>query len=190
MRFNPNLYNCGKVCLSILGTWTGPGWTSVMTTKSVLISIRSLMNEKPFYNEPGYEGKEKTYEAESRAYNERITHDTLKWAVIQMVSNALDGTPAGDGNSSSGPSTATNGSKAEDTDPPSPPELKSYKTINRPFPAPFKMPQVLNEMVIKLFHKKYTFYLSLIEKNASKDGSASKSHRDNFFLEKGMKTLH
>ena len=21
VRFNPNLYNCGKVCLSILGTW-------------------------------------------------------------------------------------------------------------------------------------------------------------------------
>lgn len=148
------------------------------------------MNEKPFYNEPGYEGKEKTYEAESRAYNERITHDTLKWAVIEMVSNALDGTPPGDGNSA--PST-TNGSKAEanDTHPPSPsvslPELK--KTIYRQN-RPFKMPQVLNEMVIKFFHKKYTFYLSLIEKNSSKDGSASKSHRDNFFLEKGMKSLH
>ena len=23
VRFNPNLYNCGKVCLSILNTWTG-----------------------------------------------------------------------------------------------------------------------------------------------------------------------
>lgn len=176
-----------------------------MTTKSVLISIRSLMNEKPFYNEPGYEGKEKAYEAESRAYNERITHDTLKWAVIQMVSNALDG-PAGDGNSSTsssttGPST-TNGSKAEakDTDPPSsssssssgpsPSELKTFHPPNRPFSLPFRMPQVLNEMVIKLFHKKYTFYLSLIENNSSNDPSASKCHRDNFFLEKGMEILH
>ena len=25
VRFNPNLYNDGKVCLSILGTWAGPG---------------------------------------------------------------------------------------------------------------------------------------------------------------------
>jgi ubiquitin-protein ligase len=25
-RFNPNLYECGKVCLSLLGTWQGPGW--------------------------------------------------------------------------------------------------------------------------------------------------------------------
>ena len=23
MRFNPNLYDCGKVCLSLLGTWSG-----------------------------------------------------------------------------------------------------------------------------------------------------------------------
>lgn len=23
VRFNPNLYNCGKVCLSLLGTWAG-----------------------------------------------------------------------------------------------------------------------------------------------------------------------
>jgi hypothetical protein len=23
LQFNPNLYNCGKVCLSLLGTWAG-----------------------------------------------------------------------------------------------------------------------------------------------------------------------
>ena len=27
VRFNPNLYACGKVCLSLLGTWSGPGGT-------------------------------------------------------------------------------------------------------------------------------------------------------------------
>jgi ubiquitin-conjugating enzyme E2 Z len=27
VRFNPNLYKCGKVCLSILGTWSGPAWS-------------------------------------------------------------------------------------------------------------------------------------------------------------------
>ena len=26
-RFNPNLYINGKVCLSILNTWSGPQWT-------------------------------------------------------------------------------------------------------------------------------------------------------------------
>ena len=26
IRFNANLYANGKVCLSLLGTWNGPGW--------------------------------------------------------------------------------------------------------------------------------------------------------------------
>ncbi len=32
MRFNPNLYNCGKVCLSLLGTWEGPSWDAATST--------------------------------------------------------------------------------------------------------------------------------------------------------------
>ena len=40
-RMNPNLYNCGKVCLSLLGTWAGPGWiTGQSTLLQVLISIQ------------------------------------------------------------------------------------------------------------------------------------------------------
>ena len=30
VRFNPNLYNNGKVCLSLLGTW-GDNWSSTST---------------------------------------------------------------------------------------------------------------------------------------------------------------
>lgn len=44
VRFNPNLYNCGKVCLSLLGTWAGPGWDPVNSTLlQVLVSIQSLI---------------------------------------------------------------------------------------------------------------------------------------------------
>ena len=35
IRFNPNLYNCGKVCLSLLGTWRGApgeGWDAKLST--------------------------------------------------------------------------------------------------------------------------------------------------------------
>ena len=35
IRFNPNLYTCGKVCLSIINTWNGPYWTSCLTLSSV-----------------------------------------------------------------------------------------------------------------------------------------------------------
>ena len=55
VRFNPNLYEDGKVCLSILGTWAGPGWTPVMNIRLVLDSIRSLMGAFPVQNEPSYE---------------------------------------------------------------------------------------------------------------------------------------
>jgi len=59
VRFNPNLYANGKVCLSILGTWSGPSWTEIQTILSTLLSIQSLMNEKPYHNEPGHEHAKK-----------------------------------------------------------------------------------------------------------------------------------
>jgi ubiquitin-protein ligase len=31
-RLNPNLYQDGKVCLSLLGTWSGPGWYVIYST--------------------------------------------------------------------------------------------------------------------------------------------------------------
>lgn len=65
-RFHPNLYVEGKVCLSILGTWSGPKWSPVMTLSTVLSSIQSLLEENPIVNEPGYE---KLTLAEPRAKN-------------------------------------------------------------------------------------------------------------------------
>ncbi|KAG2356527.1 hypothetical protein BDR07DRAFT_1463987 [Suillus spraguei] len=71
-RFNLNLYADGKVCLSLLGTWSGPGWVSGKSTLlqvcapllslgicahtlQVLISIQSMIPcEEPYLNEPGW----------------------------------------------------------------------------------------------------------------------------------------
>lgn len=56
VRFNPNLYICGKVCLSMLNTWQGPGWTPANTIINVLVAIQGLvLNGNPLENEPGYE---------------------------------------------------------------------------------------------------------------------------------------
>ena len=46
VRFNPNFYRNGKVCLSILGTWSGPAWSPALSLTSLLISIQSLMTDK------------------------------------------------------------------------------------------------------------------------------------------------
>jgi len=46
---NPNLYSDGKVCLSLLGTWHGEGWTppsassSGSTLLQVLAPIQSII---------------------------------------------------------------------------------------------------------------------------------------------------
>lgn len=85
VRFNPNLYKNGKVCLSTLGTWPGPGWSPANTLSSCLISIQSLLSEKPYHNEPGYE-KEKFF-GDSQRYNEVIQHETLRVAVCGMIEN-------------------------------------------------------------------------------------------------------
>ena len=52
-RYNPNLYKCGKVCVSILNTWNGDKWSSCQTINSVLLTLCSLLNEAPLANEPG-----------------------------------------------------------------------------------------------------------------------------------------
>lgn len=55
IRIHPNMYVNGKVCLSILGTWSGPGWTSAMDIVTVMITIQSLLDKNPIMHEPGYE---------------------------------------------------------------------------------------------------------------------------------------
>ncbi|XP_024395167.1 uncharacterized protein [Physcomitrium patens] len=82
VRFNPNLYDTGKICLSLLGTWSGPGWTPGKSTLlQVLVSIQSLIFVRdPYYNEPGYEKKKSTDQAERE--NMRHREHTLSLAVL------------------------------------------------------------------------------------------------------------
>ncbi|CAN6354409.1 unnamed protein product [Urochloa humidicola] len=60
LRLNPNLYESGKVCLSLLKTWTGTGnevWNPESSTVlQLLLSLQALvLNEKPYFNEAGYD---------------------------------------------------------------------------------------------------------------------------------------
>lgn len=58
-RLNPNLYEDGKVCISLLGTWTGKGtetWCPTSTLLQVIVSIQGLiLVQEPYFNEAGYE---------------------------------------------------------------------------------------------------------------------------------------
>ncbi|KAM0834397.1 hypothetical protein ACQ4PT_063648 [Festuca glaucescens] len=60
LRLNPNLYESGTVCLSLLNTFDGEGtelWSSVTSSLlQVVVSIQGLvLNDQPYYNEAGYE---------------------------------------------------------------------------------------------------------------------------------------
>ena len=77
LRVNPNLYESGKVCLSLLNTWTGTGtevWNPACSNiLQVLLSLQALvLNEKPYYNEAGYDKQMGRAEGEknSASYNE------------------------------------------------------------------------------------------------------------------------
>ncbi|TNN07265.1 Ubiquitin-conjugating enzyme E2 Z isoform 2 [Schistosoma japonicum] len=83
VRFNPNFYSNGKVCLSVLGTWQGPEWTPAQSLSSVLISIQSLMNDKPYFNEPGFNIERNPGDAQQ--YNAIITHETIRCAVCDVL---------------------------------------------------------------------------------------------------------
>ena len=89
VRFNPNLYACGKVCLSILGTWHGPGWDrNNSSILQVLVSIQSLiLVSDPYFNEPGYEGLRGTREGNelSASYNSTIRDRCL----VEAIFNAM-----------------------------------------------------------------------------------------------------
>ncbi|WJX88178.1 ubiquitin-conjugating enzyme [Trifolium repens] len=88
LRLNPNLYNCGKVCLSLLNTWSGnknekwlPG---VSTILQVLVSIQGLiLNTKPYFNEPGYARLSGSAEGEMRSL--RYNEDTFLLSLRTMV---------------------------------------------------------------------------------------------------------
>lgn len=75
-RFHPNLYINGKVCLSILGTWSGPKWSAAMTIRTVLSSIQSLLEENPIVNEPGWE-KYTLENPRAKDYCELVHHNLV-----------------------------------------------------------------------------------------------------------------
>ncbi|XP_038998588.1 putative ubiquitin-conjugating enzyme E2 38 [Hibiscus syriacus] len=91
LRLNPNLYRCGRVCLSLLGTWHGketelwvPGKSTML---QVLVSIQALiLNAKPFFNEPGYDTSYvgDVGERRSRKYNEKVYTLSLKTMIYTL----------------------------------------------------------------------------------------------------------
>lgn len=94
VRFNPNLYNDGKVCLSVLNTWHGrpeEKWNAQTSSfLQVLVSIQSLiLVPEPYFNEPGYERSRGTPSGtqSSKDYNANVYQATVRWAMLEQMIN-------------------------------------------------------------------------------------------------------
>ena len=81
IRFNPNLYTCGKVCVSLLNTWRGDQWTSCQTISTVLLTLCTLLCKDPLLNEPGVSKGHH----DMNSYNEIIEYSNLNIAVCDIV---------------------------------------------------------------------------------------------------------
>ena len=81
IRFNPNLYVCGKVCVSLLNTWRGDQWTSCQSISTVLLTLCSLLSKDPLLNEPGVDKKH----LDMKPYDEIIQYSNIDIAVCDIV---------------------------------------------------------------------------------------------------------
>lgn len=94
VRFNPNLYADGKVCLSVLNTWSGrpeEKWSpTTCSMLQVLVSIQSLiLVTEPYFNEPGYERQRGTPQGDDQnmVYNAVVSSENVRWAILEQIIN-------------------------------------------------------------------------------------------------------
>tara|TARA_Y200000002_G_scaffold383256_1_gene404486 strand:+ start:1007 stop:1747 length:741 start_codon:yes stop_codon:yes gene_type:complete len=81
IRFNPNLYKNGKVCISLLNTWKGDQWTSCQSISTILLALCTLLCDKPLLNEPGIMEKHKDF----NKYNSIIKFKNLEIACLHLI---------------------------------------------------------------------------------------------------------
>lgn len=86
IRFNPNLYCNGKVCISVLNTWKGEQWTSCQTISTILLTLCTLLSKDPLLNEPGVA---KTH-ADFNNYTKIIEFKTIDIAIVKMLKKQPD----------------------------------------------------------------------------------------------------
>lgn len=85
IRFNPNLYTNGKVCLSLLNTWRGEQWTSCQSISTILLTLCTILTKHPLLNEPGVKNDHQDF----KKYNTIIKYKNIDIAIIQILQQKL-----------------------------------------------------------------------------------------------------
>lgn len=84
VRVHPNLYRSEKVCLSLLNTWKGEGWTSCQTIRSVLMVLLSILDDKPLLHEPGFSENNQKHIPQIKSYSDVMRYFTLNHMYFRM----------------------------------------------------------------------------------------------------------
>lgn len=91
VRFNPNLYDDGYVCLSVINTWDGDPSERWNPTHSnilqVLLSIQVLvMDNMIIQKEPDFEYLE-VDSLDNKTYSSIVRYNNVKYAMLEMLKN-------------------------------------------------------------------------------------------------------
>ncbi|XP_050024098.2 ubiquitin-conjugating enzyme E2 Z-like [Dermacentor andersoni] len=78
VQLHEHLYKDGHVCLSIIGTWTGPQWSPALSLSSLLVSLQSMLSELDKF------GRITPHE-----YGGTYRHNTVRIAVCHPVEDCL-----------------------------------------------------------------------------------------------------
>tara|TARA_B110000977_G_C11010831_1_gene467618 strand:+ start:254 stop:1003 length:750 start_codon:yes stop_codon:yes gene_type:complete len=81
MRFHPNLYINGKVCLSIINTWNGEGWTSCNNINSVLLILTSIFDKESLTFEPGIDKNHYNV----KKYDTLVGYKNIEYSIIKQI---------------------------------------------------------------------------------------------------------
>ena len=79
MLFHPNIYPCGKVCLSILDE--DDGWSAAVTIPQILHALQTLLDE-PNNNSPAQEAPYKLLKNNKAGYRKKILEQARKFAPV------------------------------------------------------------------------------------------------------------
>lgn len=88
-RFHPNLYVEGKVCLSILGTYSGPSWSGTQSLTTILLSLLGLLDDNPLSHEPYFEDISILDERMS-SYADLVEHNFIRFMIQHIQSYEMD----------------------------------------------------------------------------------------------------
>lgn len=87
-RFNPNLYENGTVCLSILNTWSGPKWSAIMSLSCIIVNLQSILCKYPIRNEPGYDNLTPD-DSRSIKYSNIVEYWNWKFAIAHVLQSSV-----------------------------------------------------------------------------------------------------